>query len=244
MQIWAAIDLRNGHCVRLLQGDYQQETVYDDDPEAVAARWVSQGAGYLHLVDLDGAREGRPVNVEAVRRILATVDVPCELGGGIRDESTIDQLLNMGLSRLIIGTRALQEPAWFRRMSRSYPQRLVLGVDARDGYVATEGWLQTSQLAAPDLARQFNQEPLAAVIYTDIATDGTLAGPNLPGVRQMCSAVQLPVIASGGVGCAEDVARLAATSVAGCIIGKALYEGKVTMADALAAASAGQVEPG
>ena len=241
MQIWAAIDLRNGHCVRLLQGDYQQETVYDDDPPAVAARWVREGAQYLHLVDLDGAREGRPVNLEAVQKILATVDVPCELGGGIRDEETVERLLDMGLSRLIVGTRALQKPAWFRQMVRRYPDKLVLGVDARDGYVATDGWLQTSQLPATELAQQFNDEPLAAVIYTDIATDGTLTGPNLPAVRQMREAVNLPVIASGGVGCAEDVARLAETSVAGCIIGKALYEGKLTMADALAAASSAEV---
>ncbi|NIL98564.1 MAG: 1-(5-phosphoribosyl)-5-[(5-phosphoribosylamino)methylideneamino]imidazole-4-carboxamide isomerase [Planctomycetales bacterium] len=241
MQIWAAIDLRNGHCVRLWQGDYQQETIYDDDPAAVAARWVREGARFLHLVDLDGARQGRLINVEAVQKIVATVDVPCELGGGIRDQKTVDQLLEMGLSRLIVGTRALQQPDWFRQMARRYPHKLVLGVDARQGYVATEGWLETSQLPATELARQFNDEPLAAVIYTDIATDGTLTGPNVSAVGQLREAIDLPVIASGGVGCAEDVARLAATGVTGCIIGKALYEGKLTMAEALAAASVAEV---
>ena len=243
MQIWPAIDLRGGRCVRLFQGDYQRETVYDDSPPAVAEQWVRQGAQHLHLVDLDVARDGKPVNSDVVRQIVETVDVPCQLGGGIRDEATIEAMLDLGVSRLIVGTRALTHPDWFLQMLDRFPKQLVLGVDARDGYVATEGWQQTSQRPAIDLARQFDNELLVAIIYTDIATDGTLTGPNVPAIEAMVQALSVPVIASGGVGDREDVARLARTNAAGCIIGKALYEGKLTMADALAAASgAGQTD--
>lgn len=236
MQIWPAIDLRGGKCVRLQQGDYNRETVFGDDPVEMARHWASQGAEYLHLVDLDGARDGRLVNRESVRAIVAALDIPCELGGGVRDESTIDELLALGLQRVVIGTKALREPDWFRAMCRRYPQRLVLGIDAREGRVATHGWLETSDVAATDMARQFHDEPLAAIIYTDIATDGMLAGPNLAAMQEMHAAVDLPLIASGGVSRAEDVAQLAAVPVTGCIIGRALYEGTLTLADALAAA--------
>ena len=183
MQIWPAIDLRGGKCVRLQQGDYGRETVFDDDPPAAARRLVSEGAECLHLVDLDGARDGRPVNLEAVRAIMSAVSVPCELGGGIRDDQMIGQLLQLGLSRLVIGTNALREPNWFRSVARQYPHKLVLGIDARDGLVATEGWLNTSSTSAIDLAKQFDREPIAAIIYTDISRDGMLAGPNLPAMR-------------------------------------------------------------
>ncbi len=236
MQIWPAIDLRGGKCVRLQQGDYGRETVFDDDPAAAARRLVSEGAECLHLVDLDGARDGRPANLEALRAILSAVSVPCELGGGIRDEQVIGQLLQLGLSRLVIGTNALREPNWFRSVTRQYPHKLVLGIDARDGLVATEGWLNTSTTRAIDLAKQLDREPLAALVYTDISRDGMLAGPNLPAMRAMQQAVRLPVIASGGVTSAADVAALAAIPMAGCIIGRALYEGKLTLTDALAAA--------
>ncbi len=236
MQIWPAIDLRGGKCVRLQQGDYGRETVFDDDPAAAARRLVSEGAECLHLVDLDGARNGRPANLDAVRAIMSAVSVPCELGGGIRDDQMIGQLLQLGLSRLVIGTNALREPNWFRSVTRQYPHKLVLGIDARDGMVATEGWLNTSTTPAIDLAMQLEREPLAALVYTDISRDGMLAGPNLPAMRAMQQAVRLPVIASGGVTSAADVAALAAIPMAGCIIGRALYEGKLTLADALAAA--------
>ena len=169
MQIWPAIDLRGGKCVRLQQGDYARETVFGDDPAAMARHWVDQGAEYLHLVDLDGARRGRVgESGQRSRRSSAAVDVPCELGGGIRDEATIARLLDLGLQRLVIGTLALREPDWFRQMCRKFPGRLVLGLDARGGMVATDGWLETSHMAAVELARQFAGEPLAAVIYTDI----------------------------------------------------------------------------
>jgi phosphoribosylformimino-5-aminoimidazole carboxamide ribotide isomerase len=236
MQIWPAIDLRGGKCVRLVQGDYRRELVFGEDPAAMARKLVADGAECLHLVDLDGARDGEPANLASIRAIIDAVDVPCELGGGIRDEATIDRLLGIGLSRLVIGTRALRDPNWFREVVRRFPDKLVLGIDARDGRAATHGWLETSDVPATELARQFDEEPLAAVIYTDIATDGMLAGPNLKAMREMQRAIRLPVIASGGVTTADDVAQLAAVPVAGCIIGRALYEGKITLFDALHAA--------
>jgi phosphoribosylformimino-5-aminoimidazole carboxamide ribotide isomerase len=236
VEIWPAIDLRGGKCVRLQQGDYDRETVFGDDAVAIARQWAQQGASHLHLVDLDGAREGRPRNLGVVTSILKAVDLTCELGGGIRDQETIEELLEMGLHRLVIGTLAIRQPDWFRGMCRAFPRRLVLGIDARDGKVATHGWLETSDLMAADVARQFQHEPIAAIIYTDIATDGMLAGPNVAAMAEIQAAVDLPVVASGGVTTADDVARLAAIPVAGCIIGRALYEGTITLPDALAAA--------
>ena len=241
MQIWPAIDLRGGLCVRLQQGDYQRETVFGDDPASMARHWVDQGGQFLHLVDLDGARTGRVENRAQVKAIVQAVSVPCELGGGIRDAETIADLLDLGLQRLVIGTRALREPDWFRQVCRQFPGRLVLGIDARDGHVASDGWLEASHVRATDLARQMAREPIAAIIYTDIATDGMLAGPNLAATAEMQSAVDVPVIASGGVTTAADVADLARLNVAGCIIGRALYEGRLTLKDALAAAAEREV---
>jgi phosphoribosylformimino-5-aminoimidazole carboxamide ribotide isomerase len=239
VEIWPAIDLRGGKCVRLKQGDYSQETVFGDDPAAMARHWVAQGAQRLHLVDLDGARSGSPANRASVAAILAAVDVPCEFGGGVRNQETIRRLLEMGLARLVIGTSALKQPDWFRRMCREFPGQLVLGLDARDGLVATEGWLQTSHVSATELARQFDGEPLAAIVYTDIATDGMMAGPNVAAMAAMRAAVRLPVVASGGVTTVEDVARLAAAGLTGCIIGRALYEGTIGLPDALRAGGGG-----
>ncbi len=236
MQIWPAIDLRGGKCVRLRQGDYQRETVFGDDPAEMARRFVRVGATCLHLVDLDGAKEGSNANLPAVQSILAAVEIPCEFGGGIRDEATIRRLLDFGLSRLVVGTRALKEPDWFRGVCRRFPGQLALGIDAKNGLVATDGWLQTSTTRAIELARQFAGEPLAAIIYTDIAKDGMLQGPNLPAMAEMNAAVQIDVIASGGVTTADDVRRLAEIGLAGCIIGRALYEGALTLQEALAAA--------
>jgi phosphoribosylformimino-5-aminoimidazole carboxamide ribotide isomerase len=237
MQIWPAIDLRGGKCVRLRQGDYDQETVFGDDPAAMARHWVDEGAEFLHLVDLDGARDGKPANLAGIRAILSAVNIPCELGGGIRDEATIAELLELGLSRLVVGTKALREPDWFRAMCRKFPERLVLGIDARNGHVATDGWLETSSVRATELAQQFNAEPVAAIVYTDIAVDGMLCGPNLEQMAEMRDAVSLPVVASGGVHTAKDVAALAQLAVAGCIIGRALYERTIDLRAALAAAS-------
>jgi phosphoribosylformimino-5-aminoimidazole carboxamide ribotide isomerase len=236
MQVWPAIDLRGGKCVRLRQGDYGQETVYGDDPAEMALRWIDQGAECLHLVDLDGAREGKAANRAAVRAIVAAVSVPCQLGGGVRDEAAIRELLELGLSRLVVGTKALKEPEWFRQMCRQFPGKLALGIDAKNGRVATEGWLETSDVGAIELAQSFEGEPVATIIYTDIAKDGMLAGPNFEAMAEMSAAVELPVVASGGVTSASDVAELARLGLDGCIIGRSLYEGKLSLPEALEAA--------
>jgi phosphoribosylformimino-5-aminoimidazole carboxamide ribotide isomerase len=236
VDIWPAIDLRGGKCVRLRQGDYQQETVFGEDPAAMARHWVDLGAECLHLVDLDGARDGRPVNLSSVRAIVEASGVPCELGGGIRSEDCIRQLLDLGLQRLVIGTLALRQPDWFRQMCRQFPGRLVLGIDARDGRVATDGWLTTSDVAALDLVGWFVGEAIAAINYTDIAADGMMAGPSVAAMAAMQAAVEWPVVASGGVTTRADVERLAAVPMAGCIIGRALYERTLTLPEALAAA--------
>jgi len=243
MQVIPAIDLRGGFCVRLRQGDYDQETVFGEDPAAMAARWESEGASRIHLVDLDGAKTGNPVNVDSVRAILKAVTVPCQLGGGVRDERTISAWLEAGLDRVIVGTQALRDPAWFRSMALKYPGRLALGLDARNGMVATDGWLETSNTSATDLAEQFEDLPTAAIIYTDIARDGTLEGPNLDATGALCRRVKTPVIASGGVGALIDIERLATLPVAGCIVGRALYEGKFSLADALAKAGEAPKSP-
>jgi len=237
MQIWPAIDLRGGKCVRLQQGDYGRETIFGDDPVAVARQFQADGAKHLHLVDLDGARDGKLVNRDVIAAIVRAVSLEVEIGGGIREEATIRELFDLGLARLVIGTKAQRDPAWLREMCRLFPGRLAVGIDARDGKVATHGWLETSQVAALDLAKSYADLPLAAIIYTDIARDGMLTGPNLAAMGEMQRAVKLPVIASGGVSNAADVAALAKIPMAGAIIGRALYEGKVTLPEALAAAA-------
>jgi phosphoribosylformimino-5-aminoimidazole carboxamide ribotide isomerase len=202
----------------------------------MARHWVDLGAGRLHLVDLDGARAGRPVNLPSLKSILEAVDVPCELGGGIRSEETIRQLLDIGVRRLVIGTLAVKDPDWFRSMCQAFPGRLVLGIDARGGRVATDGWLETGQLAATDAARRLAHEPIAGIVYTDIATDGMMAGPNVAAMAEMQAAVDVPVVASGGVTTRDDVLRLAAVPMAGCIIGRAIYEGTLSLPEAIEAA--------
>lgn len=233
MEIWPAIDLRGGKCVRLRQGDYAQETVFGDDPAAMARQWAEQGGRHLHLVDLDAARDGSSANLASVRDVVESVDIPCELGGGVRSQQRIVELLGIGLARLVVGTRALKEPEWFRQVCRRFPGRLVLGIDARDGMVATDGWLETSRTSAVELARQFEGEPIAAIVYTDIATDGMMAGPNVEAMAEMQRSVDLPVVASGGVTTVADVHRLADVGMAGCIIGRALYEGTIDLKEAL-----------
>ena len=233
MLILPAIDLRGGQCVRLRQGDYARETVFNADPAQVAARWVEQGAAYLHLVDLDGAREGRPVNGATVQDIVDASGVPCQLGGGIRSEADIETVLGWGIERLILGTRALKDPQWCEQMCRRFPGKIVLGIDARDGRVATEGWLETSERNAVDLALSCSAWPLAALVYTDISRDGMMQGPNVEATVQLARAVAIPVIASGGVTSLDDVDRLARHQLAGCIIGRALYEGKIDLGEAI-----------
>jgi phosphoribosylformimino-5-aminoimidazole carboxamide ribotide isomerase len=237
MQILPAIDLRGGQCVRLRQGDYAKETVFGADPAAMARRWVDQGARYLHLVDLDGARQGRPVNGDSVRAIVRAAGVPCQLGGGLRTEADIAGALAWGVERVVIGTRALADPAWFEAVCRRFAGKVVLGIDARDGRVATGGWLDVSECRALDLARRCASWPLAAVVYTDISRDGMLEGPNVDALAEMAAAVPLPVIASGGVTTLDDVRRLSGLALAGCIVGRALYEGRLDLTEAIKAVS-------
>ena len=236
MIILPAIDIRNGKCVRLKQGDYNQETVYADSPIEMAMHWQEQGAEFLHLVDLDGAKEGKPTNFAIVSNIAARLNIPVEIGGGIRDRETIERYLDAGVNRLVIGTLALKEADWFREMCRQFPDRLVLGIDGRNGLVATEGWLETSQMLATDLAKKYVDLPLAALVYTDIAKDGMLAGPNIDEMEAMRQTVPFPLVVSGGIATLDDIRRLATCNFHSCIIGKALYENKFQLPEALAIA--------
>jgi phosphoribosylformimino-5-aminoimidazole carboxamide ribotide isomerase len=240
VQIYPAIDLRGGQCVRLRQGDYEQETVFGSDPAAMAQHWVAQGATFLHIVDLDGARDGHPVNGSSIRAIVAAAGVPCQLGGGLRSEEHIAEVLSLGVTRVILGTRALRDPAWFESMCRQFPGKVVAGIDAKNSQVATEGWLQVSEVSALDLARRLADWPVAAIVYTDISRDGMMAGPNMTALAEMAAAVPLPVIASGGVTSLEDVQQLARLKLAGCIIGRALYEGKLDLTHVLREAAGTQ----
>jgi phosphoribosylformimino-5-aminoimidazole carboxamide ribotide isomerase len=235
--IFPAIDLRGGQCVRLQQGDYERETVFGSDPAAVAKRWVSQGATYLHIVDLDGAKIGHLVNSESIRRITEAAGVPCQLGGGLRTQADLEQAFDYGVERVVVGTQALKDPAWFEQACRQFPGKVVLGIDAKRGQVATDGWLELSARSALELAQQYESWPLAALIYTDISRDGMLEGPNFEAIAELAKRVDLPVIASGGVSSLEDVRRLAGLGLAGCIVGRALYEGRLDLAGAIAAAA-------
>jgi phosphoribosylformimino-5-aminoimidazole carboxamide ribotide isomerase len=230
--IYPAIDLRDGQCVRLRQGDYAQETVFGADPVAMARRWVEQGAEWLHLVDLDGAMAGKPANGASIQAIVASAGVPCQVGGGLRTESDVALALEWGAARVIIGTGALRSPAWFNDLCERWPGRVVLGVDARDGRVATEGWLKGSEISALDLAKRCASAPLAGIVYTDISRDGMLQGANVEAMGAMAAAVPVPVIASGGVTTLADIRLLAARKLAGCIVGRALYEGRITLQEA------------
>ncbi|MBI3864326.1 MAG: 1-(5-phosphoribosyl)-5-[(5-phosphoribosylamino)methylideneamino]imidazole-4-carboxamide isomerase [Planctomycetia bacterium] len=252
MEIIPAIDLRGGKCVRLKQGDYARETVFGDDPAEMALRWTREGAARLHLVDLDGAKAGRPVNVDAIRAIVRAAGVLCQLGGGLRDEAAMRLMLeDVGIDRVIVGTQALKAPEWFREMAEKFPRRLVLGIDACNSMVATEGWLDVSHTPALDLARGYARLPIAAIIYTNIANDGMMSGVDPGTIDDLCQMSDLgaPVIASGGVTTAADVVNLvrAAQShpnLTGAIVGRALYEGTLTLADALAAAQSPPLSKG
>jgi phosphoribosylformimino-5-aminoimidazole carboxamide ribotide isomerase len=234
LQIYPAIDLRGGQCVRLRQGDYQQETVFGADPAAMARRWVAEGATFLHIVDLDGAKEGRPINGPSIRAIVESCQVPCQLGGGLRTEGDIAEVLDWGVRRVVIGTKALQAPGWLADMAHKFPKQIVLGIDARDGRVATHGWLDVSEQSALELARDLARLPLAALVYTDISRDGMMQGANVAAMKEMCAATTLPVIASGGVTTMEDIRNLAALPLAGCIVGRALYENRLNLKEILA----------
>jgi phosphoribosylformimino-5-aminoimidazole carboxamide ribotide isomerase len=236
MELWPAIDLRGGRCVRLLQGDYDRETVFGEDPVAMARSFAAAGARRLHIVDLDGAKAGTPVQADLVGRMVAATGLPCQLGGGVRSRDTAAAYLAAGVSRVIIGSLAVEEPDALVALAEEFPGRIVLGLDARDGRVAVRGWLETSGDLAVEIAQRHAHLPLAAIVYTDIATDGMLSGPNLSALREMIAATPLPVIASGGVAGADDIRHVAEIGAAGCIVGKALYAGAVTLPAALAAA--------
>lgn len=236
MELWPAIDLRGGKCVRLLQGDYARETVFGDDPIEIVKRFVAAGAQRLHIVDLDGAKAGNPVQASLVARMVAAAGVPCQLGGGIRSFETAQAYSDAGVHRLVVGSVAIEQPALLERLALEFPDRIVLGLDARDGKVAVRGWLEMSMLMAIDVAKRHMNLPLAAIVYTDIAKDGMLTGPNLNALAEMVAAVPLAVIASGGVTTAKDISQVAALGAAGCIVGRALYEGGLTLLEALVAA--------
>ena len=236
MILFPAIDLKEGRCVRLVQGDMDQATIFNDDPADQAATFERQGFAWLHLVDLDGAFAGRPVNAEAVRDVLGRVTLPVQLGGGIRDMRTVEGWLSEGVARVIIGTAAVQDPDFVREAARLYPGRIAVGIDAKDGRVAVHGWAETSTLTAEELGRRFEDVGVAALIYTDIARDGILKGLNIPMTLALAEAVSIPVIASGGLASLADVQRLLepdCAALAGAISGRALYDGRIDPAEAL-----------
>jgi phosphoribosylformimino-5-aminoimidazole carboxamide ribotide isomerase len=242
MILFPAIDLKNGQCVRLRQGDMDQATVFNDDPAAQALAFQRQGFQWLHVVDLDGAFAGQPMNGRAVDAILKAVRFPVQLGGGVRDMGVVEGWLAKGVARVIIGTAAVRDPAFVRAAARAWPGRIVVGIDARDGLVAVEGWAETSTLAAADLARRFEDAGVAAIVYTDIARDGMLQGVNWEGTIALARAVSIPVIASGGLASLDDIRRLMAPDAAilqGAITGRALYDGRIDPAEALALVATG-----
>lgn len=239
-QLWPAIDLKDGKAVRLLRGDMNSAKTYADDPAQQA--WTFRDAGFtrLHVVDLDGAFSGRPANAEAVERILRETDAEVQLGGGIRDLRIAERWLKLGVTRIILGTAAVKDPDFAKQAARAFPNRVVIGLDAKDGIVATEGWDEASGLSASEVAARFEDAPVAAIVYTDILRDGALEGPNLEATKALAESTPIPVIASGGVSSAEDIRALAALEtdgVIGTVIGKALYEERVTPEQAFAAIS-------
>ena len=236
MEVIPAIDLRGGRCVRLYQGDYSQETVYSDDPLAVAMRWQAEGARRLHLVDLDGAREGRPVNCEVIGRIAGEVSIPVQVGGGIRSLEDIEKTLALGVQRVILGTAAVEVPELVADACRRYGEAIVVGVDAREGYVAVRGWLEGSTLRAVGLIQAMAELGAGRFIYTDIARDGTLTEPNFAALAELTSRFSLPIIVAGGVARLEHLRRLASLGAEGAIAGKALYTGDLSLREALSMA--------
>jgi len=236
MILYPAIDLKDGKCVRLLRGDMGAATVFGEDPAAQARGFEAAGCDWLHLVDLNGAFAGRPVNDAAVRAILAAVGIPVQLGGGIRDRATIEAWLEAGVARVILGTVAVEAPELVREAARAHPGRIAVGLDARAGRVATRGWAEETEIEATDLARRFEDAGIAALIYTDIDRDGAMGGPNVAQTAALARAVSVPVIASGGVSSLADLLALRdAGGIAGAITGRALYDGAIDLAEALAA---------
>lgn len=235
MILYPAIDLKDGQAVRLVHGDMEQSTVFNDDPAAQARAFVAAGCEWLHLVDLNGAFAGTPVNAAPVEAILAACPVPVQLGGGIRDMATIERWLGRGLARVILGTVAVENPGLVRQAARNFPGQVAVGLDARDGFVATKGWAEETDMQVVDLAKSFEDAGIAAIIYTDILRDGAMKGPNIAATEALARAVNIPVIASGGVSSLADLEALKATGViSGAISGRALYDGAIDLAQALA----------
>jgi len=234
--LFPAIDLKNGECVRLVRGDMAQATVFNADPAAQAANFATQGFSYLHVVDLDGAFAGKPMNADAVERILKATAMKVQLGGGVRDMKTIEGWLTKGVERVIIGTAAVKDPSLVREAARLYPEKIAVGIDARGGKVAVDGWAATSEMSARELGRRYEDAGVAAIIYTDIARDGVLAGLNIESTVALADVVNIPVIASGGLASIEDVRRLLqpdCRKLAGAISGRALYDGRLDARAAL-----------
>jgi phosphoribosylformimino-5-aminoimidazole carboxamide ribotide isomerase len=245
MDVIPAIDLLEGRCVRLYQGDYERSQVFNDNPADVARQWVEQGASWLHVVDLDGAKTGKVVNRSAIAAILQAVSVPIQVGGGLRDRHSVAQLLDLGVQRVILGTVAVEQPQLVAELCQEFPGQIVVGIDARNGRVATRGWLETSEVLATELALQMQELGAAAVIYTDIHRDGTLQGPNLEALRELATAVSIPAIASGGVSSITDLLSLLALAplgVTGVIVGRALYTGDISLKEALQAIGPGRLQ--
>lgn len=243
MEVIPAIDLLDGKCVRLYQGDYNRAAQFSDRPSAVARNWELQGATRIHVVDLDGAKQGKSVNSDAIEAIAASVSIPIQVGGGIRDRATVSQLLGLGVERTILGTVAVEQPDLVTELCQEFPQKIVVGIDARNGKVATKGWLETSEVAATELAQRMATQGIAAIIYTDIHRDGTLSGPNIAALRELTGAIDIPVIASGGVSSLTDLLSLLALEpmgVAGAIIGRAIYTGDLDLKEAIQAVGNGR----
>lgn len=234
--IYPAIDILGGKCVRLVQGDYNQETVFSEQPLEVAKQWEAQGAEWIHLVDLDGAKEGQPVNHELIAEIARTVKIPVQLGGGIRSRQAVEKLLNAGVSRVILGTAAIEDRAFVEDVLAAFGDKIAIGIDARNGYVATRGWLETSEVKAEELAAELADKGARTFIFTDISRDGMMKGPNVEAIVSMARASGQSVIASGGVSRYDDLDQLAAHNqdgVVGAIVGKALYTGDIELERAL-----------
>ncbi|GAB1539145.1 1-(5-phosphoribosyl)-5-[(5-phosphoribosylamino) methylideneamino]imidazole-4-carboxamide isomerase [Scytonema sp. NUACC21] len=245
MEVIPAIDLLEGRCVRLYQGDYGQSQVFNENPVEVAKQWVDQGATRLHIVDLDGAKTGQPINLAAIAAIAGEVSVPIQVGGGVREYSTAQELLNLGVQRVILGTIAVEQPQLVQQLCEEFPEQIVIGIDARNGLVATRGWLETSEVSASQLAVQMQELGAAAIIYTDIHRDGTLRGPNIEALRAIASTISIPVIASGGVSSVTDLLSLLALEpqgVTGVIVGRALYTGNISLREALRAVGQGRIQ--
>ena len=236
MIIIPAIDIKDGKCVRLFQGRMDTETVFSDDPAAVAKRWENEGAVIIHVIDLDSAVEKYPKNIDAIKEIVKNVNVHIQVGGGIRNENTVKRFLDFGVKRVIVGTEAIQNPKWVKDSCKTYPGQIVVGIDARSGFVAIDGWTKTTKIKAVHLAKQFEDCGVAAINFTDIHRDGMETGPNLAETRQLAEAVSIPVIASGGVATIEDIKNLMPlkkVGVVGVITGRALYSGSLSLKEAI-----------